>query len=108
MESFKELETVTATNTAIAATATEYPITGTQRVMRYNRLLVVNRDVVDIRVYLNGDPTRYFDVQNTGGVQQIEPNDGVEFTHIQQQNLDAAVAQTAGKITFRVSYAVEI
>jgi len=98
-----EKEVQVGVNTAIAAAASERLINGTQRVDAYNKLLLVNRDSVDIRVYFS--PADYTDVR-AGGSLVVEPDEGKFFTSVTQENLDGSVAQTAGRITVRVAKAV--
>lgn len=100
---WREEEVQVGTNTAIAAGASEQLISGTLRVDAYNKLLVVNRDAVDIRIEFS--PVDYVEVR-AGGSLILEPDEGKHFTSVTQTNLDAAVAETAGAITIRVVKAV--
>jgi hypothetical protein len=104
---FKEDESNSAFNTAIAATAQEEICSGTQRVASYNRLLVQNRDGVDIQILLDNatGQGKIFEVQGNGGIFQIEPTDGIWFCRFSQKNLHAAMAETANKILFRWAFA---
>jgi hypothetical protein len=104
---WKEEESNSAFNTAIAASTQEEICTGTLRVNAYNRLLVQNRDAVDIRILLDNatGQGKIFEVQASGGIFQIEPSDGIWFTRMSQLNLSAATAQVANKILFRWAHA---
>jgi hypothetical protein len=98
-------------NSALAAAAVE-TITDTkhnkEKFGPFNRLLVSNRDAVDIKIQFNGLSTegRIIEIP-AGGTFLLEPEDGVTFDFITQTNLDSAVAESASKILFRWAKARE-
>ena len=102
---WKETFTDSAYNTAIVATAKEAIIsTKENRAFHapFNRLLIHNRDTVDIKINLDGlaSAGKIFEL-SAGETILIEPEDGVTFDFLTQTNLDAAAAETANKILFR-------
>ena len=100
---YKILETASTTNpTNLAAAGKEEVVTKPTNQQYWNFLLVQNRDAVDIRIHLDNteDVGKDFDVQASGGIFKIEPEDGIAFQTVVQENLDAATAETAGKIMF--------
>jgi len=96
-------------NTAVAAGGLEYIITAqpTKYTNTWNRLIIQNSDVVQIRVYLDGNTARAFDVGPNNGSLVLEPKDGYRFGTVQVKNLDAAVAETAGKIVATADLVVD-
>lgn len=102
MTQWKIEELQQATNTAIAAAASEQVIANTQRVDSYNALTIINGDAVEIVIYLDNDTTRPIKVlPKTAGV--LAPEEGRKFHQVVQLNNDAAAAETAGAILFIVS-----
>jgi hypothetical protein len=106
---FKEVENQVVTNpTNLAASGTEFVLEGTRQVDFYNRLLVTNFGPVDIRVFLDGQPDRFFDVQNTGGANGFDADIGRFFKSLSYTNLSSTTAAIAGTITFTCSKAVVV
>jgi len=109
--SWKEVESGYVENTAIAAAATEQIVADTSRVTRgFNRLEILNNDAVAIKVILDGgDQTsgssRVFQIPSKASF-TLEPDEGIWFKQIVQQNIDAAAAEVAGAITFRFASCV--
>lgn len=95
----KILEYKQATNTALAAAGSEFPITSTNNVDFYNELQVINGDAVTIRISLDNDSMRIYDVLSKTSM-TIAAEEGLKFTKIKQTNQDAATAETAGAILF--------
>lgn len=109
MAIWKEVASDSAFNTAIAAAATEKFQSTDSRVQNFNRLEISNRDAVDIQIQLNGQTTkgRIFEIP-AGSMFTIEPDEGIWFAWVVQQNIDAATAETANKILFRWANCVKI
>jgi hypothetical protein len=92
-------------NTAIAAAAAEVlqsSLSNRGQYAPFNRLEIVNRDSVAIKINLDGNTEggRIYEIP-PGASFTIQPEEGIEFSFIKQTNLDAAVAQTADTILFR-------
>lgn len=102
-------ESSSTTNpTNLAAAGKEEVITPPTNVQHWNFLLVNNLDAVNIRLHLDNTSGqgKDFDVQGSGGILVLEPHDGYVFRTVVQENLDAATAETAGKISFSWAYKV--
>lgn len=100
---YRILETASTTNpTNLAAGGKEEVITKPTNQQYWNFLLVQNRDAVDINLHLDNTSSvgKDFIVQASGGIFKIEPEDGIVFQTVVQENLDGATAETAGKIQF--------
>lgn len=107
-DQYFEMDVYSADNTAVAASDSEVIADANSKYNTYNRLLVQNLDIVDIEIRLDQLSTggRVFRVGKNGGYLNIEPEAGIYFRSVQNVNLSAADAQTAGKILFRLAYAV--
>lgn len=102
---WKETFADSAYNTNIAAAALQ-TVQSTEankaKFAPFNRLLIHNRDAVDIKIYLDGlDVTGRIFQLSAGEILLIEPGDGITFVNVKQENIDAATAETADKILFR-------
>lgn len=100
----QELESTSAHNTGVLAGAVEEVIAAPTSYPQWNKLLVTNRDSVDIQIQLDGRTTKgyIYEIQ-AGGAILIEPEDGIYFSRVVQKNLDGAAAETAAKILFRAA-----
>ena len=102
---WKEIYTEHQHNSIIAAGATE-GILSTKSLMNefgpFNRLMVHNRDAVDIQILLDGltEAGKLFELA-AGETLMIEPEDGITFRFLTQKNLDGVVAEVADEILFR-------
>jgi hypothetical protein len=98
-----ETESGSAYNSAVAASGTQEIVGSTQRVEYFNSFFIQNRDSTPIRIRLDNATygNRVFEVQASGGILVLEPEDGIRFKQIVQENLDTVNAQTAGLILFR-------
>jgi len=110
---FLEIESVSAFNTAVAASGSEIlNFVGTARlVQNFNKLNVLNRDVVPVRVDISGGAGttgRVLEISQNGGSINITPEDGIVFSNIKVTNLDGSTAETANKILFRAAYAIPV
>lgn len=109
MASWKEVESGSAENTAIAAGVYEQILQSGQRVRDFNKLTVINRGNVDIRIIRDGQEiSGKYDDLPAGTIMSIEPDEGIRFNQIVQKNIDAAAAEVAGKILFRWAKAVQV
>lgn len=111
MTEFLEIESVSALNTAVAASGAEIlNFIGTARLTQnFNKLNVLNRDAVPVRVDLSNGALlsgKFFDVAQNGGSISISPEDGLLFSNIKITNLSAVTAEVANQILFRAAYAV--
>jgi len=98
---YKIIEANEFTNpTNLAAAASEVIVTGTQRVAFYNSALVINTDAVKIRITLDNDAAKIYDILPKTGM-TIEPWEGTHFRSVLHTNMDAAAAETAGLIQFK-------
>lgn len=68
----------------------------------FNRLMVKNRDAVDIQIQIDGlTQGGYIFEIAAGETLLIEPEDGIKFDFIVKKNLDAVVAEVADNILIR-------
>jgi len=103
-DSFEIVEQQNVTNpTALAATAQEVVITGTRNVPYYNHLEVYNGDAVKIRVRLDNDTSRIYDVESKVAM-VMDVSEGQQFNQVVQVNQDAATAEVAGTIIFKAMH----
>lgn len=99
---WKETESGSGFNTAIAAGATEQIVAAPQRVDAFNTLLVVNRDAVDFEIQPDGATSGGKILQvPSGGAGGIDPDKAIWFKQIVIKNLDTATAATANKLFIR-------
>lgn len=109
---WKEIYTDSKFNTAIAAGVVETiadEVADRRRYGPFNRLLIKNRDAVDIQILLDGLATDGFIFEIAAGETLIlEPEDGIKFSYLTQKNLDGATAETVDNILFRWANAVRV
>lgn len=109
MATWKEIESDSAYNTALAAGVSENYQSTTRRAQNFNSLIVTNRGAVDCKIALNGQNLagRVFEVP-AGGILGISPEDGIWFSFVKQTNLHAANAEVANTILVRWAHSVKI
>jgi len=101
---FKEVETNSATNTALAANGVQRIEFTTARKRLWNTLIVVNRDSLTMELRLNGETSegRFF-VIPSNVIFRIGPEEGIFFEFFDNVNLSSTTAQGVGNILFRVA-----
>jgi hypothetical protein len=109
MTRWKELDSNSQVNTAVATGALETINCRSSTSQNFNRLIVNNRDNVDIQLRLNGATTGggLFNVPRATTL-VIDASDGIWFSWFNNYNLDAVNAETAGAILFRWARCVDI
>ena len=105
MTSWKTLFLDSKYNNAIVAGATEsYVSTENERANNapFNFLVVTNRDIIDIKIMLDGLTTagKFYEIAG-GGFLVLNPEDDETFSFIKQENLHATDAETADLILFK-------
>jgi len=104
MAEYKILASDSGVNTAIAAGASEKVISEPTIIDQYNYAEIYNRNNVDIAIMFDNASSgiKYKPIPaNTIGVLEVE--EGIVFKSVWQKNLDAAAAETAGKLTVIVA-----